>query len=65
MLTVRTKKDALRKHDEPKIKELRKHEHEIAAIQVAQAASMSLRLRMDERAASEIEEFRRRCNAIA
>jgi hypothetical protein len=65
MLTARTKKDVLRKHDEPKIKELRKPEPEIAAIQVAQAASMSLRLPMEERAASGIEESRRRCNAIA
>jgi hypothetical protein len=43
----------LRKQGEPKIKELRKREHEIAAIQVAQAASMSLPHPMEERAASE------------
>jgi anti-sigma-K factor RskA len=59
-LGARKKKDALRKHDEPKIKELPKLEHEIAAIQVAQAASMSLRRRMEERAAFGIKESRPR-----
>jgi hypothetical protein len=48
----------LRKLDEPKIRELRKPEHEIAAIQVAQAASMSLPRRMEERAASGTEELK-------
>jgi hypothetical protein len=43
---------AQKKQGALKIKELRKPEHEIAAIQVAQAASMSLRLPMEERAAS-------------
>jgi len=52
------KKDALRKQDGPRIKELRKPEHEIAAIQVAQAASMSLPRRMEERAASETSRLR-------
>jgi len=47
------KKDGLRKHDEPKIKELRTPALEIATIQVARAASTSLRLLMEERAASE------------
>jgi hypothetical protein len=50
-LGARKMNGARRKLDEPKIKELRKPEHEIAAIQVAQAASMSLRLPMEERAA--------------
>jgi hypothetical protein len=56
MLIAPTKKDVLRKHDEPKIKELRKPEHEIAAIRVARAASMSLRRRMEERAVSGINQ---------
>jgi hypothetical protein len=51
MLTVRTKKDALRKHDEPKINELRMPALEIVTIPAAQAASTSLQLLMGKRAA--------------
>jgi len=50
---ARMKISELKKHDERKIKELRKPALETATIQVAQAASMSLQLRMEERAASE------------
>jgi hypothetical protein len=50
------KNGELRKQDEPKIKELLMPEHEIVTIQVAQAVSTFLQLRMDERAASGTEE---------
>jgi hypothetical protein len=53
---ARMKKSVLRKHDEPKIRELRTRELAIATTRVAQAASTSLRLLMDERAALGTEE---------
>jgi hypothetical protein len=54
---ARMKKSVLRKHDEPKIKELQTREPEIATIQAAQAASMFLQLPMDGRAALGIKEL--------
>jgi hypothetical protein len=48
---ARMKKSVLRKHDEPKIKELRTHELAIATTRAAQAASTYLRRLMDGRAA--------------
>jgi hypothetical protein len=65
MLTARTKKDALRKQDELKIRELRMRELAIVTIRVARAASMCLRLRMDGRAALGTREWTGRYSAIA
>jgi hypothetical protein len=56
-LGVRRKKDALRKQDEPKIRELRTRELETAMIRVARAASTFLQLPMEERAAPGTEEL--------
>jgi hypothetical protein len=54
---ARMKKSVLRKHDEPKIKELQTREPEIATIRAAQAASTYLRRLMDGRAAFGIKEL--------
>jgi len=54
-----------RKQDEPKIKELGTRKFEIATIQVARAGSMSLQLRMEERAASGIKGMTGRWSVIA
>jgi hypothetical protein len=59
------KKDGLRKHDAPKIKELRMRELAIATIRAAQAASTFLRLPMEGRAAFGTKELIGRYSAIA